>query len=306
MSNLDLVHKIFGSAFRISRWYIPGHDGIDLPAKVGTPIRAVADGRVAYARDARIDPHAGANWAIGGGNVVNVDIGNSLTTQYAHLNDIYVKPGQYVKRGQIIGTVGSTGGTPNSPTANFGAAGAHLHFGLWDRKSNKMINPTRFLTAVAAGWTDTSFMANASKDDNAGVQLGGWGDHVKFPVGHRLTASDVDKIIDTLRANGFFAASDPVTGAIGESITRDILMRHVGEPWNKDLQIRLQGEFNNAAREAVSGTAAFRAVGDALGKLTDPANWVRILALGAGAIMVGIGGYGILRSTGADQRIRVA
>lgn len=286
-ARLDLVHRIFGSAFRISRWYIPGHDGIDLPAPVGTPIRAVASGTVSYARDARTDANAGHAWAIGGGNVVNIDISSTMTTQYAHLNSITVRPGQHVNKGDIIGTVGSTGGMPNSPGANFGASNAHLHFGLWNRKINKMVEPTVFLTAVAAGWND---VPTSTAND-----LGAWGNVVSFPTGHVLTAADVDTIITKLRAAGYF--NDPVSGGVAEGVTRDILMRHVGQPWNKQLQDTLSIEFATAAKEA-GDAGGLRAIGDFVGKVSDPANWVRILAIAGGAIVFGVGAYGVLKATG--------
>lgn len=210
---LALVRKLFGSSFRISRWYFGapgapgGHDGIDLPARTGTPIRALASGRVSYARDARTDGNAGRAWAIGGGKVVNIDINNRYTTQYAHMQDIFVKPGQYVTKGQIIGTVGSTGGLPNSPGANFGASNAHVHFGLWDHSTNKMVVPDAFLQAVARG--DTTF---------EGDMLGAWGDHIKYPTGHVLTQKDVYDIVEKLQDIGMFDGQGPLAGAIGRQI----------------------------------------------------------------------------------------
>lgn len=298
-SHLDLVHTIFGNAFRISRWYIPGHDGIDLPAKTGTPIRAVKSGVVSYARDARLDPNAGRNWAIEGGNVVNIDVGGQLTTQYAHLDKIYVRAGQHVKAGQIIGTVGSTGGKPDRPGGNFGASNAHLHFGLWNRRINKMVEPTAFLAAAAAGWDDVPTVRDQWYNDEK--QLAAWGNVVSFPDGHILTADDVDTIMAKLRAAHFF--DDPVSGAVAESVTRDVLRKHIGEPWNKSLQDRLQVEFGEAAKEA-GDAGGLAAIGDVVGKLADPGNWVRILAILGGAIIFGVGAYGVLRATGPVPSVR--
>jgi hypothetical protein len=294
-SYLTLIRDLLGNGFRISRWYIPGHDGIDLPAAEGTPIRAIASGTVAYARDARLDPNAGKAWAIGGGNVVNINVGNNLTSQYAHLARIDVKPGQYVKRGDIIGTVGATGGLPNSPGATFGAASSHLHFGLWDRRTNKMIDPTKWLMAQRAGWSGPI-------DSQS---LGAWGDQFSLPVGHVVTVEDVDAMMRTLRDNGWFKVDggDGIMSAVGESVVRATLLRvAVGRQWNKDLQDDLQVAF---AQDAANATALggarplIDAATGALGALTDPGNWVRILALGAGTIMVGIGAYGVLRASGA-------
>ncbi len=83
------------------------HTGIDFRRAVGEPVQATADGRVAAAEffDVR-------------GNVVIIDHGHGIFSQYAHLSEFYVQPGQVVSRGQLIGAAGATGRT-NGP---------HLHF----------------------------------------------------------------------------------------------------------------------------------------------------------------------------------
>jgi murein DD-endopeptidase MepM/ murein hydrolase activator NlpD len=282
------VRRIFGDAFRISRWYIPGHDGVDLPAKVGTPIRAVASGTVSYARDARIDPNAGKAWAIGGGNTINIDIGGSKTTQYAHLDRMYVKAGDVVKRGQIIGTVGSTGGDPNSPTASFGAAGAHLHFGLWDRRINKMVDPTAFLAGVAAGW-------NGPLPDAPAGSMGGWG----VPEGTILTRQIVDQIIARMDAAGLFKTPDsnPITEAMAIDTTRKLLYAQIGKPWNPATTDALQQDISKAARDANALGSIAGSLAGFMGAALDPANWVRILALLAGAGVFAFGTYGVLKGS---------
>lgn len=125
----------------ISQSFWSGHDGVDIAAKRGSPIYAVADGVVSYAQDAGRDGNAGAHWAIGGGNVLNIDIGGNQTTQYAHLDRFAVASGQQVKKGQLIGYVGQTGD----------ATGPHLHFGLWDHSTNKMIDPGQYLDYNGGG-----------------------------------------------------------------------------------------------------------------------------------------------------------
>ncbi len=83
------------------------HTGIDLMATCGTPIRAAADGEVAYAA---ITP----SW----GRRVILRHSSSLETGYAHMSLFLVKQGDVVKRGQVIGLVGTTGWS----------TGCHLHF----------------------------------------------------------------------------------------------------------------------------------------------------------------------------------
>ncbi len=99
------------------------HTGIDLSADRGTPVYATGDGIIV-----RADPSSG-----GYGNCIRVDHGYSYQTVYAHLSKILVAPGQVVKRGQLIGLVGSTGRS----------TGPHLHYEV--RINNKPVNPVNYL-----------------------------------------------------------------------------------------------------------------------------------------------------------------
>lgn len=85
------------------------HRGIDLGAPYGTPVVAAKTGRIEVAGDLS-----------GYGLTVTVQHSNSQQTLYAHLSQIYVKPGQTVQKGQLLGLVGSTGNS----------TGPHLHFEL--------------------------------------------------------------------------------------------------------------------------------------------------------------------------------
>ncbi|RJP24130.1 MAG: LysM peptidoglycan-binding domain-containing protein [Candidatus Omnitrophota bacterium] len=104
------------------------HEGIDLPAKTGTPIRAVLDGKVVYASKSN------SKYSLGGkGLVVEIQHQNGLKTVYAHNSKILCKVGQYVKQGTVISLAGSTGRT----------TGSHLHFEVW--KDGKHQNPEQYL-----------------------------------------------------------------------------------------------------------------------------------------------------------------
>ena len=95
------------------------HQGMDIAAKEGTPIKASANGEVVLAYPDLFYS----------GNVVVIDHGFGLQTIYAHMKDMSVKVGQKVSQGDIIGTVGMTGR----------ATGPHLHWGASLR--NVRFNP---------------------------------------------------------------------------------------------------------------------------------------------------------------------
>ena len=86
------------------------HGGTDFRAAWGTPIVAVADARVSQ-----------AGWRGGFGRFVRLEHGEGLATGYAHMSSIAVSPGQAVRRGEVIGFVGSTGLS----------TGPHLHYEMY-------------------------------------------------------------------------------------------------------------------------------------------------------------------------------
>jgi murein DD-endopeptidase MepM/ murein hydrolase activator NlpD len=98
------------------------HNAIDISAAVGAPVRAPADGIVVK-----------AEWANGYGNVIYISHGYGYSTRYGHLTAFNVRPGQRVKRGDIIGTVGSTGRS----------TGPHLHYEV--RVNNNPVNPLEYI-----------------------------------------------------------------------------------------------------------------------------------------------------------------
>jgi murein DD-endopeptidase MepM/ murein hydrolase activator NlpD len=98
------------------------HDGIDIVAPKGTPIKAPADGIVTFSG---VDP--------GLGNMVVIDHGYGMLTRYGHHNANLVREGQRVKRGDAISTVGTTGRS----------TGPHLHYEV--RVNDVAINPLKLI-----------------------------------------------------------------------------------------------------------------------------------------------------------------
>jgi murein DD-endopeptidase MepM/ murein hydrolase activator NlpD len=102
------------------------HAGIDLAGPVGTPIYATADGTVA---------EAGYNNG-GYGNLIKLDHGRGIETRYGHLSSFTVRAGDRVKRGQMIGRMGSTGRS----------TGSHLHYEV--RIDGRAVNPIPFMRST--------------------------------------------------------------------------------------------------------------------------------------------------------------
>lgn len=98
------------------------HKGVDIPGPVGTPIYATADGIVNR-----------SGWASGYGNLVQISHGHGMETRYGHMSKVLVAANSYVRRGQVIGLMGSTGRS----------TGSHLHYEV--RVDGQAINPIPFV-----------------------------------------------------------------------------------------------------------------------------------------------------------------
>ncbi len=98
------------------------HHGLDVAAPEGTPILAVAEGRVVR-----------AEFVSGYGNLVEVNHGDGVVTRYAHQEEIQVSPGEHLEAGHQLGTVGSTGRS----------TGPHLHLEV--RVDGEAVDPIAWL-----------------------------------------------------------------------------------------------------------------------------------------------------------------
>lgn len=124
LSNRNLNRLSSGFGYRIDPVYktVKFHPGLDFSAPQGTPIYATAEGVV----------ETSGNLGNGYGNHIVIQHGYSYSTLYGHMSRIKAKRGQRVKRGEVIGYVGSTGKS----------TGSHLHYEVF--KGRKRLDPIYF------------------------------------------------------------------------------------------------------------------------------------------------------------------
>jgi murein DD-endopeptidase MepM/ murein hydrolase activator NlpD len=133
--DVDFVWPVTGeisSIFGLRRFFNDQerspHNGLDIVAAEGTPVKVAADGVVVEAGDFFFS-----------GNMVFVDHGHGLITLYAHLSRIDVKPGDSLRKGDVLGAVGQTGRV----------TGAHLHFAVI--ANSILVDPVLFLPQLQTG-----------------------------------------------------------------------------------------------------------------------------------------------------------
>ncbi len=107
------------------------HTGVDISGSVGTPVRATADGVISH-----------AEYSGGYGRLVVIDHGGGVQTYYAHLSRIDVITGQEIRRGEVIGALGSSGR----------ATAPHLHYEV--RQGGNPVNP--YPSLVRSGFTQSA------------------------------------------------------------------------------------------------------------------------------------------------------
>lgn len=109
------IHPIYGTQRM--------HNGVDMACSQGTPIYAAKSGKVTVA----------SYQAGGAGYYVSINHGDGFSSIYMHMTHYIVSAGQYVTQGQVIGYVGSTGGS----------TGPHLHFGI--AYNGTYVNPMQYV-----------------------------------------------------------------------------------------------------------------------------------------------------------------
>lgn len=123
VSNKDLKRTASGYGRRIDPIYktIKFHHGMDFSADTGTPVYATGDGTI-----------KSSGWESGYGITIEIEHGFGYQTRYAHLSKTLVRRGQKVKRGEVIGLVGSTGKS----------TGPHLHYEVVNK--GRKVNPVNY------------------------------------------------------------------------------------------------------------------------------------------------------------------
>jgi murein DD-endopeptidase MepM/ murein hydrolase activator NlpD len=120
------ITSYFGERYHPILHFMRFHAGLDIGASWGSPIVAAGDGRV-----------VAAGWAGGYGREVQIAHGGGLVSLYGHMSEIVAQPGTFVRQGQVIGYVGSSGLS----------TGPHVHFEV--RQGGTPVNPlgVRFTSA---------------------------------------------------------------------------------------------------------------------------------------------------------------
>ena len=122
------------------------HGGVDLAGPLGTPVYATADGIVGR-----------SEWNNGGyGNLVEINHGQGIQTRYGHLSRLVARAGQRVRRGDLIGLMGSTGRS----------TGSHLHYEV--RIDGRAVNPAPFMQS-----SDMLLALQRRAESNPPIALGG-------------------------------------------------------------------------------------------------------------------------------------
>jgi murein DD-endopeptidase MepM/ murein hydrolase activator NlpD len=127
VANKNLKRTASGWGYRMHPIYKVRkmHYGMDFTAPTGTPVYATGDGKV-------LEVSGSSRSRVGFGLVIKIDHGFGYETLYGHLSAFNVKRGQQVKRGDVIGYVGNTGGS----------TAPHLHYEV--HKNGRAVNPAYF------------------------------------------------------------------------------------------------------------------------------------------------------------------
>jgi murein DD-endopeptidase MepM/ murein hydrolase activator NlpD len=136
------------------------HEGVDLPGRLGSEVRATGAGIVTF-----------AGWARGYGNLVQIDHPGGFRTRYGHLSKILVSPETSVSKGEVVGRMGSTGRS----------TGSHLHYEV--RFDGHPTNPLAFMGTSSSIAAVSDYAVEWPRVRDVAPRWTGWseGDDSKLP-----------------------------------------------------------------------------------------------------------------------------
>ena len=241
----------------------PDHDGVDIGAPMGAPVVAAGDGRIVDA--------GWHNW--GGGNHVDLQHAGNLRTEYYHLSQIVAQVGQQVKKGDVIGRVGSTGNS----------TGPHLHYEVHigdGLHSSDGVNPMPWLDGGGefdpeggmagggggGGWNPFTAVIDGIKGLVSGAFPGG-GQMVDVAVG---TGMKIGSEVVNWVTSKFTGVFDSVSNAVGTVIdsaqvtawaTEALVRTGHFDPWNLGSLLRRITQESNGDPRAVNNWDSNAAAG---------------------------------------------
>lgn len=146
------------------------HPGVDIGAKVGTPVKAIANGVVTIAK---------RNYNSKCGTTLDIKYGDGLSSRFCHLSELNVQQGDTVTQGQVVGKSGGEKGADGAGNSG----GPHLHFTLL--LNGKPVNPMSYLGKEVTDPVEGEYKNNTTIEQNA-----------------TITKEMVDVLVTKLKAKG--------------------------------------------------------------------------------------------------------
>jgi len=149
VENFEIAKLVSGYGIRINPFHKGQyhHDGVDIASPRGTLVLAAGPGKVMLIKKSDL--------VAGYGNYVEIDHGNGYVTRYSHLETINLKEGQSIKKGQALGSVGSSGGS----------IAPHLHYEVI--KDGKNLDPVKFIVAGIPSDQYEALVNNSKKQNQS-------------------------------------------------------------------------------------------------------------------------------------------
>jgi len=149
VADFDVSKLVSGFGTRINPFHKGNyhHDGVDIASARGTAVLAAGHGQVVTVKRSEL--------LAGFGNYIEIDHGHGIITRYSHLEEITVRQGQKIKKGAIIGSVGSTGGS----------IAPHLHYEVIQDGDN--VDPLKFFAEGLSAELYQELLAKSKKQNQS-------------------------------------------------------------------------------------------------------------------------------------------